>query len=107
MKSVNENNGQGIIISHDGLKWCKFTLVLYDDENVKKVNLERHQKNFQKSLAKFNVEPDRWQDFVRKFNSSGSSFMKMKDGTLLYFYDYAKNCFMAKITPWLEETNKP
>jgi hypothetical protein len=107
MKSVNENNGQGVIISHDALKWCKITVILYDDENVKKVNLERHQKSFDKTLNKFKVDQNKWQAFVRQFNTSGYANTTTADGNLLYFYDYAKNCFMAKVTPWLDETKKP
>ncbi len=99
MKSANQNNGQGIIISHDALKWCKLTLVLYDDENVKKVEVARHQKNFEKTLKKFKVDQNKWSDFVRQFNTLGLAYAMTEEGSLEYFYDFTKNSFMARITP--------
>jgi hypothetical protein len=99
MKSANQNSGQAVIISQDGLKWCKVTLVLYDDENVKRVNIERHQKNFDKTLNKFKVDKSKWSDFVQQFNTLGLAHAMTAEGSLEYFYDFVKNSFMAKITP--------
>lgn len=107
MKSANQNNGQGVIISQDALKWCKFTLVLYDDENVKKVDVERHEKNFDKTLKKFKVDQNKWTDFVRQFNTLGYAIAMTTDGSLEYYYDFVKKSFMGKITPFAEETKKP
>jgi hypothetical protein len=99
MKSINQNSGQAVIISQDGLKWCKVTLVLYDDENVKRVNIERHQKNFDKTFKKFKVDKNKWPDFVRQFNTLGLAHAMTAEGSVEYFYDFMKNSFMARITP--------
>jgi hypothetical protein len=107
MKSINKNNGQGIIISHDALKWCKFTLALYDDENIRRVDVARHRKNFKNTLKKLKIDQDKLQDIVRQFNTSGYAYTSTADGSLVYYYEYSKDCFMAKVTPAAEEIKQP
>lgn len=99
MRSANQNNGQGILISHDALKWCRVTLVLNDDESVKRVEVDRHDKNFGKTLAKFKVAQDKWPEFVKNFNAAGYAFAMTPDGFLEYYYDYEKKSFMGRISP--------
>lgn len=107
MNSINQNNGQGVIIAHDARRWCKVTLTLDNDEKIKKVDVTQYQKNFNETFKKYKIDQSKWPEFVKQFNISGYAVTTTADGNLKYYYDFAKDSFKVAVTRQTVESKQP
>ncbi|MGA3281395.1 MAG: hypothetical protein ABSD50_10480 [Smithella sp.] len=107
MNSINQNNGQGIIIAHDARRWCKFTFTLDNDENIRSIEVKRYQKDFNETFKKYKIDQSEWLNLIRQFNTLGYEVTTTADGRLKYYYDFAKDSFMATITSHNKDSRPP
>jgi ankyrin repeat protein len=92
MKSINQTNGQGVIIAHDALRWCKFTFTLDNDDNIRQATSDIYRYDFGSTFQKYNIDQRKWSDLIRQFNTLG--YTKSESENFRYSYDFEKGHFL-------------
>ena len=97
LNALNRNDGQGIIIADDCLRYAIFKITSNDGQGTLTGNTTRYQKNFGETFERSGVDRSEWPDLIRQVNTLGRA--KSADGTFDCFYDFEQNAFIAT-THW-------
>jgi hypothetical protein len=71
MNSLNDNNGQAIIIARDGLRYAKITCILDSDENIDKLTVQQLSKDFGELFKQNQIDQTYWIQIIDRFNEGG------------------------------------
>lgn len=98
MNSINQNNGKGAIIAHDGNRWCSLAFTLDDEENIRQIRIKRYEKNFGEMFKENNIDQSGWSDLIRQFNTSGYGVITTASESVKYYRDFEKDSFVVAVT---------
>lgn len=92
INALNQNNGQALIIAHDGRKWSKYSVFLNNDEKIEKITTTQYKKDFGEVFEKNKIDKGEWASLIHQFNTLG--YAATADGQFKYSYDYGKSSFL-------------
>jgi hypothetical protein len=94
MNSLNQNNGQTIMIANDGMRYVKFTFVLDKNENIDKMTVQRYSKDLVAMFKKYKICQDCWDNMIHEFNQKGYGFAKAGGEYFKLSYDFEEDSFL-------------
>jgi hypothetical protein len=103
MNSLNNNNGQAIIIAEDGLRYVKFTCILDSDENIYKLDVQQHSKDFGELFKENKIDQIYWIKIIDRFNRGGHKLLYEDPhsrvtlyGDITFVYDFKGDRLLIK-----------
>lgn len=91
MNSLNKNNGNALIIAHDGRRFTKLTFIL-NNENIR-LNTTTYSKDFFAMFKEDEIDQSDWPKLIYQFNTLGYA-TAVGDGKIKYSYDFEKSTFL-------------
>lgn len=98
MNSINQNNGQGVIIAHDTRRWCKVTFTLDNDKIIKMTLINHDLNDFGRMFKHDKIDQSEWPNLIKQFNTLGYAVTTTVDGNVKYYYNFEENRFMVTFT---------
>ena len=93
MNSLNKNNGQALIIAHDGLRFIKFTVILDNNEDAR-LTTTTYSKDFGEMFEEDEIDQSEWAKLIYQFNTLGYAIaVSMED--IKYSYDFEEGDFLT------------
>jgi len=103
MNSLNNNNGQAVIIAKDGLSYVKITCSLNSDETLNELMVQRYAKDFGELFKEYKIDQKYWIKIIDRFNTGGHeiSYEEAHNnvtvyGDIIFVYDFNGDRFLIK-----------
>jgi hypothetical protein len=103
MNSLNNNDGQAIIIARDGLRYVKFTCILDSYDNIYKLTVQQSAKDFGELFEKNKIDQIYWVKIIDRFNEGGHEILYETPhakvtvyGDIMFAYDFKGDRLLIK-----------